>query len=273
MELIEAILLGLIQGLTEFLPVSSSGHLVILQSLFDYETHNIAFDVAVHLATLLSVLTVYRKTVFVLAKSPVDALKEKKLNDGLRVILLMFYASIPTAIIGFTFKDDFERMFNSLGAVGCFLLFTGGILLATRKSSGVLHKDQSIHQLVKEITPFKAVLVGFAQSIAIAPGVSRSGSTIAASLFLGASRDTAALFSFLISIPAILGASVLQLKDLDATNFEWMPFLVGFVVAYISGVAGLTLVLKFVKKGRLEVFSPYLFVVGLAAIYFGFFAS
>ena len=270
MEIIESILLGLIQGLTEFLPVSSSGHLVLLQSLFSYEEHNLAFDIAVHLATLLSVVTVYRKTILELCESPVKALKERQLNDGLRVILLMFYASIPTGIIGLAFKDQFEQLFNSLGAVGGFLIFTGLVLLGTRRVRGVLHREQSLNTLVKEMTPLKAVVVGFAQSVAICPGVSRSGSTIATCLYLGASRDTAALFSFLISIPAILGASVLQLKDVNWSEFEWQPFAVGFIVAYISGVIGLTLVLRFVKKGRLEVFSPYLFVVGLTAIYFGF---
>ncbi len=273
MSELEAILLGLIQGLTEFLPVSSSGHLVLLQSLFSYEEHNIAFDVAVHLATLLSVFTVYRKTIFELIKSPFQAVNQKKLNAGTQVIFLMFIASLPTGIIGIAFKDTFESLFNSLGWVGLFLMVTGTILLLTRlsKSDHDFTEGATLNQIVADISIKKAFLIGLAQSLAIAPGVSRSGSTIACGLFLNVSRNSAALFSFLISIPAILGASLIQFKDMDPANFQILPFIIGFVVSYVSGLVGLILILKMVKKGKLEVFTPYLYLVGASAIYFGFF--
>lgn len=268
MTWLESILLGLVQGLTEFLPVSSSGHLVIFQKLIGLPEHMLAFDIAVHMGTLFSVFVVYRYQILEVLNDLINFLKTKKLNQGANLFLMVVIGSIPTAIIGFTLKDMFERLFQSLLAVGIFLFITGFILLLTRNKQMADEKDDffSLEGLEK-LKWWHALIIGTAQGGAIAPGISRAGSTIATGILVGLSRKTASLFSFMLSIPAILGATLLEFKDIENWSSEFITIMsVGFASAFVFGLIGLKVVLHFVKKGRLEVFTAYLWVVSFSII-------
>lgn len=273
MDFLQAIILGIVQGLTEFLPVSSSGHLVIFQKALGIEEHSLIFDVAVHLGTLASVITIYFSFIKNTTICSVHSLKNKKMSPELKLVLLVVTATIPTALIGLSFKSTFESLFSNMTAVGTCLVITGFLLLFTRGKGA---EPQAGGKAFLSFTPEdltslswnKAALIGLAQSCAIAPGISRSGTTIAIAILLGLPRNLAALFSFMLAIPAILGAGVLQIKNISTLNIQDLYVLgVGFVVAYLAGLGGLWGVLHFVKKGRLEVFTAYLWILGAISIY------
>lgn len=263
MSYLEAIILGMVQGISEFLPISSSGHLVIFEKFFALPGDHIGFNVAVHLGTLLSVVTVYRRTLWQLIKEALRALKEKRQNSGTALISYVVIASIPTGFMGVFLRDFWEKMFSSLFAVGVCLCLTGGLLFLTRRISSEqgAFGDQLPSQLGR-INWWKALLIGIAQGMAIAPGISRSGTTIAAGLLLGLDRHIAALFSFLLMIVAVGGATFLEFSHFTWTMESAQIMASGLVFAYISGVIGLSFILKVVKNGRLEFFTPYLLVVG-----------
>lgn len=273
MEWMEAVLLGVVQGLTEFLPVSSSGHLVLFQHFLGFEEHDLAFNVASHMGTLLSVITVY---FYVLRRMTVETIKfpvHRQVNTESRLVGLVILGTIPTAIIGLSLKDTFEALFSNLLAVGVCLCLTGVLLFLTKLRSGGQMNGVKFDSLesANMMTIRHALIIGVAQGLAIAPGISRSGTTIAVALFLGLPRHTAAMFSFMLAIPAILGAGLLELKDV-----EWSPDVMtslglGFFVSYLAGLVGLLTVLSFVKKGRLEVFSLYLWAVGGSVIIWSLF--
>lgn len=268
MDLIQSIVLGIIQGITEFLPVSSSGHLVVFQKLLGIENHDLAFDVAAHLGTLLTVFTFYFKTIKTTAKDVLLYPLHKQYTAPVHLFLMMFVASLPTAIIGLTLKDHFEALFSNINAVGVAFLITGLVLFLTRKVGGESEiTDLNRVEPIKKMKIWQALVIGFAQSFAITPGISRSGSTIAAGLFVGMDRNTSALFSFMISIPAVLGAGILQLKDISVWDQSvFLSLGTGFLTAYFSGLVGLWGILKVVKKGKLQTFSLYLWLLGSACI-------
>jgi undecaprenyl-diphosphatase len=270
LDYLQAIVLGVVQGFTEFLPVSSSGHLVLFQKLLGVEYHSIEFDVAAHLGTLASIFTVYRSFIFDTVKSsfskPFDLF-----DDNKKLLRLVLLASLPTGVIGLALKDVFESMFSNLLGVGVCLSLTGIILMFSNWRSPQKDQADFINFTFEDLNPLTwqiAFFIGFAQSFAIAPGISRSGLTIATGMILGLPQSVAALFGFMISIPAILGAGILQLKDIDQFGADMLTNLaVGFVVAYVSGVVGLKLVLHYVKKGRLHFFSYYLWAVSIATVF------
>ena len=255
---LQAAILGLVQGLTEFLPVSSSGHLVLAQHLMGFREAELLFDVSVHVGTLFAVLVVFWADLYAMLRGLWA--KDEEARQGKRLLLLVIVGSIPTAFIGLAFKDTFEALFCSTTAVGIALLFTGLLLFAT--------------QLVKptarglEQTGWgRALIIGVAQGMAITPGVSRSGATIATGLLLGINRELAARFSFVLSIPAILGALALQIKDLEApAQTPWAPLVIGAVVAAVSGYIALKLLLKLVRGGRLHWFAYYCWALGITAL-------
>ncbi|MGI6548842.1 MAG: undecaprenyl-diphosphatase UppP [Syntrophomonadales bacterium] len=254
MSIIEALLLGLVQGLTEFLPVSSSGHLVIFQHLLGIQEPPLTFDTLVHLGTLIPVFVVFWPDIAEILKKPFS-----------RLPILVVVGCIPAAAMGILLEPVFEKAFESLLVVGIGLLITGFILVLAEKLStrDLRNKNWST------MTAWDAILIGVMQGIAITPGISRSGSTIAGSLLRGLNREYAARFSFLLSIPVIMGAGLLQLKDLPAGAFaglNWIPYLVGPAVAAVSGYVAIKLVLRFVKSGRLSVFSYYCWAVGLITL-------
>lgn len=274
MDILDSIVLGFIQGLTEFLPISSSGHLVLFQKLLGLEKHDIAFDVIVHLATLLSVITIFLKTLLWVFRDIYKSLKEWKVTEGLRLTLFILAGSIPTAFIGLLFKDTFHSFFYSLTATGCFFLITGILLFLTQWiPKGDSESISSLHTLSKEdhksLSIKKSLLVGLFQGLAIAPGISRSGATIAGGMLIGLKPKMAVVFSFLLSGPAILGATLLELKDVQWVNIDKWALTSGFITAYFTGIFALMAVIKIVNRGRFDLFAYYLWVIGLLSLFLG----
>ena len=267
MSLLEAILLGALQGATEFLPISSSGHLALAQHFLGIEEADVAFDVALHVATLLAVLVVYRRSLARLLgaglrgigggrwlRAPKAAWRE---SEEARWLVFLALGSVPTAILGLLFQEPLERAFSAPRLVATMLLVTGAVLLLPRLRRRPGSDD---------VSWWKAPLVGIAQGLAITPGISRSGSTISLALLMGVEAEKAARFSFLLSIPAIAGALALKAGDLAASNVTPAAFVAGFVSAFVIGLAALVGLLALLKRGRFAVFSVYCFALGLAAL-------
>ncbi len=274
MSTIEAILLGIIQGLTEFLPVSSSGHLVMFQQLFGLKEAELFFDVCVHLGTLFAVMVVFRQEIMniILAlmrlfassgsKKTVSQIIES--DPDLKLAMLIIIGSIPTAVLGLLFRGIADRLFASAFIAGIMLIVTGLLLWITRWAATRLKQAGA-----DRLTPKNALIIGVVQGLAIIPGISRSGSTISIGLLLGIDRETAARYSFLLSIPAIVGAGALSLKDaLSHTDPVIRLSLLGAAAAALVGYVALKVLLSMVKKGHLYVFAPYCWAVGIIAILF-----
>lgn len=257
--LIQAIFLGVVQGLTEFFPVSSSGHLVFFQSLFGIKEPPIFFDVMLHVGTLLAVVVYLRREILQIIQGVGAALQGKNEGrDGLRMFLWMVVASVPTGLMGIILKDWFESVFSQPRFVGFMLLVTGLILWLTRwvKREG---KD------IRKMRWLDALLIGIAQGVAIIPGISRSGSTISAGLFLGLDRVLAGKFSFLLSIPAILGAALLESRKIGSAG-DVGTILMGTGVACVVGYFSLKILMKIITIGKVSHFSYYCWAMGLVML-------
>lgn len=266
MQIGQAVLLGIIQGLTEFLPVSSSGHLVLAQTILGVKDQGVAFEVFVHFGTLLAVLTIFFTDVINLLKafimfisSPFGMSEQYKNNRDLRLLVYLFIASLPAVIVGFVFKESIEAAFEDPRLVCIALIVTALILFATffvRRSGRPLNLSNTF-------------TMGLAQALAIVPGISRSGSTIGFGLFLKISGDSAARFSFLLAIPAILGATVLEGSDLFTEGIDasyLIPLIAGTAAAYMSGYIAIESLLKIVRKGKLYWFAPYCLLLGVIGL-------
>ena len=268
---LQALILGVVQGLTEFLPVSSSGHLVLAQiwlgDQFLFLQQAVAFDLVLHVGTLLPVLYFYRRDLLeiiaalfrdfdTMRSSPVDWLTS---NDNRWLAFLVVVGTIPTAAMGILLKDTFESLFHDPVPVCAALIFTGVLLMSTR----FFERPDGRTRL----TLAMAVLIGIAQGFAITPGISRSGSTIAVALLLGVARNEAARFSFLLSIPAILGAVVLVTKDgVNLPVDGWPALAVGFVSAMVVGYLALWMLVALVNRGGLYRFAFYLWPAAILAL-------
>jgi len=270
MEPFQAVVLGVVQGLTEFLPVSSSGHLVIFQHLFGLREPALAFDISVHVGTLAAVLVYFYRDVGALVGRSAGFLGRLAVGRGswaevgsdrnLRLAWLIVAASVPTAVIGLLFHGIADRLFGSVRLVGVALLVTCLLLIATRWAP---RRDRTVAQF----SLAAALAIGVIQGLAIIPGISRSGATIALGLLLGLGRDTAARFSFLLSIPAICGASVLAVRELAAGGGVPLPVvLLGTAVSALVGYAALWMLVWVVRRGRMHLFAPYCAVLGLLAL-------
>ena len=252
-----ALLLAVLQGITEFLPVSSSGHLVLFQQFFEVaDEHAILFDLVLHLGTLIPVLYFYRKDVAQLVLDPIQGEGPFLERPGVRLLGLLVAASVPTAIIGLAFEDLFEQLFATPAALTVTFAITGCLLLAAGRF------DRSEDKVAIGVK--LALLLGLAQGFAITPGISRSGTTISVALMLGIDRTEAARFSFLMSVPAIVGAVLLKLKDADPSQIDALPMLVGFGSALVSGYLALVLLVALIKQGTFPRFAWYCF--GAAAV-------
>ncbi|NIM90532.1 MAG: undecaprenyl-diphosphatase UppP [Candidatus Aminicenantes bacterium] len=254
--------MGIIQGLTEFFPISSSGHLVLLQNLFGLREPQLLVDVTLHSGTLLSLLVFLRRELIELAQSLGRLCWRPKENIGdpkIRLLFFLFLASLPIFFVGYFFHDFIESLFGSLWTVGAALLITGGFLLLT-KLAREKQKSNISHPL----------LIGILQAFALVPGFSRSGLTIGGALLLGWKRKEAAQFSFLLSIPAIVGATLYQLSNIESTPQSWTLVLVGVIVAAVFGFIALTFLVKVIMKGKFSSFSYYCFLVGLIALLVSF---
>ncbi len=322
METYQAVILGILQGLTEFLPVSSSGHLALGQYLFGITEPALFFNVSLHMGTLIAVLVVFFKEI----RSMINALaammrttfqfngnsqvngnsqfggnvkRTLRNNPEIRLIVLIITGSIPTAFLGLFLKQYMELLFGSINFVGCMLLITGTFLWLTKdvkksdsgmnvrnSDSGMdVRKSESdmdaknlasalgipkSESSIMEMEYKQAMLIGLCQGMAVLPGISRSGATISAALFLGIDRETAAKFSFLLSIPAIVGAELLSLKDFISQGISFdLSILYGTFISFLVGYMALVMLLKIVNNGKLHLFAPYCWIVGVIAILSG----
>ena len=260
----EAALLGLIQGLTEFLPISSSGHLVLgkyLLGLNEPGADDVAFEIFVHFGTVLSIITIYYKKIGALIQGglqgvmkPHKFMEEYRSNEWLRTAVYILITMIPTGLVYILLKDFLEAKFNDPRFV-CSMLFVTGILLLLT----LLRKNPR-----GRMTPLKALVTGIAQSAAMMPGISRSGSTICAALYQDVAPEKAADFSFLMLLPVVIGATLIQSIELvtEGAAIEWLPLIIGTLVAYASGIAAIKIVLDFVRRGKLQYFAYYCFAAG-----------
>lgn len=254
-----ALFLGVTQGLTEFLPVSSSGHLVLFEQFVDVGNDEVLFNLVLHLGTLIPVLWFYRDWVGKLVMDPFVGTEPFLERTGVRWIGYLVAASIPTAIIGLTFEEQFEALFSTPATLVVSFTLTAILLLLTNR----LDRSDQNRALSWQI----AVLLGIAQGFAITPGISRSGTTIAVALMLGLPREQAARFSFLMSVPAITGGLLLQLRDADLAAIDVPMMAVGGLAALVSGYFALVLLVRLVRSGHLSAFAWYLF--GAAAFSLG----
>lgn len=276
MGYIEAIVLGLVQGLSEFLPISSSGHLALLQNLFEIDEDKVIFfAVLLHIGTLVSIFVVYYKDIYALIKELFLLFKDIFTGKGLRIEerpirklgIMIIVSSIPTAIIGLLFSDYIDKIFGSLTVIAVCWIITGFILLFSEK----------LKNNKKEIEGMKyrnAIFIGICQGLAIMPGISRSGSTIVGSLVTGLKREFAVEFAFLISIPAILGSAILEFPKAIKAGIEPStigPMIVGFLVAAISGYFAITTMIKIVSKHKMRYFSYYVWIIGLGTFIYSLF--
>ena len=259
-EYVGAALLGLVQGLTEFLPVSSSGHLVLFQRWLPHAGDPVAFDLVLHLGTLLPVLGTFRADLAMMLRDLRAGEGPPLQRPGVRLGAWVVLGSVPTAAIGLSFKDLFEQAFSSLGAVAVAFAITATLLLATRFA-------KAPRLDLAQMGPQHALIIGVVQGLAITPGISRSGSTIGAALLLGIDRGLAARFSFLLALPAVGGAFLLQARELRLDSLHVGPLALGFVASALSGWAALRLLLRLVRAGDFSRFAFYLYPLALVAGY------
>lgn len=262
-HLIKAVILGIIQGLTEFLPVSSSGHLVLFASFLEFEDSGIAFEVFVHFGTLISVLIAFRKELTRMISAPYEVWINKSVDKETKGFLnwdfYIIVATIPAVIVGLSFKDAIEQAFNSVLLVYFMLIITGLLMFLT----------QFLKFKNKPFTYKNTLIIGIAQAFAILPGISRSGSTIFTGMAQGMDRERVAKFSFIMSIPAILGAVVLKLKDMfeaPPMSSEILGIIAGTIMSAITGYLAIIWLMKIVKRGKLQWFGYYCFTIGLLGI-------
>lgn len=276
MSYIEAVILGLVQGLAEFLPVSSSGHLALLQQWFGIEEDNVLlFAVLLHVGTLISVLIVYWKDVWELIKELGLTIKDIFTGKGLRLEerptrklgVMIIVATIPTGVIGILFNDFFDSLYNSVIPIGVGLIITGFLLILAERTG-------TSSRGIQQMNYRNALFIGTVQGIAICPGISRSGSTLFGSLICNLDRKFAVKFVFLISIPSILGSAVMETPAAIQSGLDTAligPIAVGMIVAAVSGLVAIKTMIKIVSSKKLSYFSYYVWVLGLIVVGYGAF--
>ena len=258
MSELDALLLGIIQGLTEFLPVSSSGHLELGKAILgdtSLTSESLLFTVVVHFATALSTIVVYRKDILDILKG----LFQFKWNDDLKFSLKIILSMIPAAVVGVLFDEEIEALFNGN------ILFVGFMLIVTALLLWLADKAKDTN---KNVSFPNALTIGISQAIAILPGISRSGATISTAVLLGIDKTKAARFSFLMVVPLILGkiAKDIMSGDITTTSSNNLVLIIGFISAFVAGLVACTWMIKLVKKSKLSYFAIYCLVVGLIAI-------
>ena len=257
MGIIEAVILGIVQGLTEFLPVSSSGHLEIAKELLSVseQEQNLLMTIVLHAATALSTIIIFRKDITII----IAGLFQFKWNEEAQFSVKIILSMIPAAIVGLFFEDEIESLFGGqIVLVGSMLLLTGLLLFLADKAK----------KTDKKVSILNSILIGIAQAIAILPGISRSGATICTSVLLGVDREKAARFSFLMVVPLILGkmAKDMLSGDLATESTNILPLIFGFIAAFITGLVACKWMIRLVKKSQLKYFAYYCFAVGITSI-------
>lgn len=259
MNLWQSIILGLVQGLTEFLPVSSSGHLVFSERLLNIKKGDVVFEVMVHIGTLVAVLFFFRKRIIAMIISILSIGKSDKTpeqQENLKLVWFLILGTIPAVLFGFLFKKALEESFSSIKWTSIEFIINGAILIAT-----IWAIDKR-----RRLNNWNTIFIGTAQAIAIIPAISRSGSTIAAGMFSGISKETAAEFSFLLSIPAIGGAAILELPEfikVSSSSSVIYTYLLGALVAGIVGYLSIAFLLSVIKKDKFFYFGLYCLALGI----------
>lgn len=263
MQYLYAIIFGFVQGITEFVPISSSGHLFILHRIIDLPIVNeLAFDVVLHFASLLAVMVFFQKEIWALLLSFLNLLRGKRDNYS-KLAFLLLIGTVPAALAGYFFDSLIESVFRSVYVVA-FMLFFGGMLFIIFERLG-----RKVYAM-DNLSLSDSLIIGFAQAIALIPGTSRSGITIAAGMFRGLTREAAVRFSFLLSIPIILGASLFKISEI---SFASLPkdqlniLFVSFIASFISAFFAIKYFIKFVKKYSLNVFAFYRFILAIAILF------
>jgi len=263
MSILEALILGIVQGLTEFLPVSSSGHIELGKAILNVQTtDNLLFSIVVHAATALSTIIVFRKEILQIFMGLLQFKNNESFNYAMKIIISM----IPVGIVGVLFEDKLEALFTgNVLFVGVMLIVTGILLTITFY----------IKSTTKDISYGRTIVIGLAQAVAILPGISRSGSTISTALILGVDKEKATRFSFIMVLLPIVGATLLKLKDYIeiptlSGGISTIALILGFLAAFISGLFACTWMIKIVKKGKLIYFAYYCFLIGLISIIVSF---
>ena len=265
LDIFSAIILGAVQGVSEFLPISSSGHLVLVHQLLGVQT-GLAFETVLHVGTLVAIFSFFWKDIIDIIKGFVlslvdlteglDTFKEGLKNSApKRFSWLIIVGTIPTGIMGLMLKDAVESIFRGTIFVGIFLIITGLLLYYAErhKSGNTTAKNMSFKQ---------TIFIGICQGLAVLPGISRSGATIASGLCIGLEREYAARYSFLLSVPAVIGAGVIQIKDIATLDISLTVLLAGFISSVIFGYLSIKLLMKIIKGWSLNVFAYYCLIIG-----------
>lgn len=277
MSILEGVLLGLLQGVAEFLPISSSGHLAIAQELFNLEDVPLLFDVFLHLATLGAVILFFHKRIWSLLQVVGRWLARRSLPEDkadLQTIVALLLGTLVTGLFGIFLSDVVEDIDVKFICIGFFitagLLFLGDATEERRRKKRLAADPDFTVGKSGGVKPLQGLGIGLAQGFGVLPGISRSGSTIAGALLCGVDREQAGEFSFLLSIPAILGAFVLQLDDLDeiGSAVGLAPVVAGCIAAFVAGIFALSVLMKIVRKGKLEWFALYLIPLGILGLIF-----
>lgn len=268
MDLLESFLLGLLQGITEFLPISSSGHLVLAQNLLGLDSDKgITFEIVVHFGSLISIILYFRRDIisilkesFLLLSKPQTIKNYTSWSSDQRIILYIFISMIPAFIVGIFFKSYIEAAFESPLWVSSMLIITGFILFSTKY----------VGRRVSDLNHSNAAWIGFAQAIAILPGISRSGSTIAMAQHLGLSRDDSARFSFLMVIPVIAGAMLLEILEISSVDLSvnYQVLLIGLLSSAFSGYFALVFLIKVIRRFGIHWFALYCWSIGLIGLWY-----
>lgn len=274
MTYFQAIILGIFQGISEFLPISSSGHLVVLQHIFGIKEGNLFFTEMLHFGTLISIFIVFFNDIikiiaefFKMIGQGIKNRKFKITNIYQKMAILIIVGSVPTAFIGLLFQETFEKLYSSLLHISIAFMVTGLILWIVDKKSREEKK-------VKDMTYGDAIIIGTFQGIAIIPGISRSGSTIAGGLFRGLNRNLATEYSFLLALPATFGAALLGIKDVIETDAEVcfsLPLITGVIISAITGIISLKILIKLLQTKKLHYFSYYLWALGIILLIYQLF--
>lgn len=258
MDFLEALILGIVQGLTEFLPVSSSGHLELAKMILGSNKvpeESMMMTVVLHFATALSTVIIFRKEIVQIFKG----LLQFKWNDEMKFSFYIVISMIPAALVGIVFEEEIEAFFGGRsGLVGTMLLVTGVLLFFADRAKST----------TKGVTATSAIIIGISQAIAILPGISRSGATISTSVLLGIDREKSARFSFLMVVPLIFGKMGKDLMggEVAVATSDWLPLTVGFLAAFLTGLLACTWMIALVRRAKLSYFSIYCFVIGVGAI-------
>jgi len=274
MDIIQAIIMGAVQGLTEFLPISSSAHLVLVPEIIGAQS-SLAFDTLLHVGTLVAVIGYFWKDILAMIKAFISSIidifsgnfKEGIKEDPFkRLAWLVVVGTIPAGLMGVLLKNEFESLFSSIAAVSFFLIITGIILWSAEWISDKKREQEIKGKEIKEVSFTNSLVIGLFQGFAIAPGISRSGSTIAAGLFSGLERKLAARYSFLLSIPAILGAALVQTKDIAGLDAGVEVMIAGFLSASIFSYLAVKFMMGYIQKHSLRIFAYYCWIIGVLTL-------